>query len=785
MPLFGQDAPYSRVKVLLNERNAFQLARLGIDLSHGDFAPGRFFISDFSAEEVSNIRAAGFQTEMLIEDVQAYYLSQNQEITPRNPPSGCSGDQNRYPYETPSQFSLGSMAGFYTYQEMLDILDTMAARYPQLISLKAPIENAQSVEGRPIYWVRITDNPNSVEPQEKEVLYTALHHAREPNSLSALIFYMWYLLENYASDAEIQFLLNNTALYFIPCLNPDGYLYNEFTNPDGGGLWRKNRKLNYDNSYGVDLNRNYGYQWGFDNVGSSYTPPSSIYRGTGPFSEPETQAVRDFCYQHKFVTALNYHTYGNLLVYPWGYSDSPTSEGETFRAFAEAMTLQNNFRAGTGTETVGYVVNGNSDDWMYGESVIKPKIYSMTPEVGTGGFWPPISDIIPNCKASMLMNLTTAALPHRYGVLTTTSSPVLTGTQGEIAFKLKRYGIADGPFTVSLSAISNNIASTGSPIVLQPAVNETIENAISYTLSGNNLREGDEVLFLLTLDNGSYAKRDTVRAFFTISPPVFEELGNSLENWEPGASTWGVTEEAYFSFPSSITDSPNGDYENNAGNVIELSEPLTLTSFDRALLFYRARWAIEANYDYAEIQIAVNGGDYFPVCGKYTTLGSQYQDLDQPLYDGTNETWVPEEIDLTPYVLPGDQLHIRFLLVSDGFSTADGFYFDDLTIFLTDSLLTSVQPISAKQFRLGQNYPNPSHSYTYVDIEKDADLLLPSGKLVVFNTLGQQVWQQELDETAPKQTLRIDLSAWSSGVYFYQVEADGKASAPRRFCVAK
>jgi len=784
LPVFAQQAPYSRVKVLLDDRNIFQLARLGIDVTHGEFAAGRFFISDFSSEELTQIRAAGFRTETLIEDVQAFYVAQNQEGIARNPPDECPADQQRYPYETPSQFALGSMGGFFTYQEMLDILDTMAARYPNLISVRAPVEEGQSVEGRPIYWVRITDQPNVVEAQEKEVLYTGLHHAREPNGLSALIYFMWYLLENYAADPEIQFLLNNTALYFIPCVNPDGYLYNQSTSPNGGGLWRKNRKLNYDNSYGVDLNRNYGYQWGYDNNGSSYLPQSGIYRGSGPFSEPETKAVRDFCYQRKFVTALNYHTYGNLLVFPWGYSDSPSPDSVAFDAFAEAMTLQNNFRAGTGTETVGYVVNGNSDDWMYGETFIKPKIYALTPEVGDQGFWPPASAIIPNCQSTMLMNLTTAALPHRYGILTPTNDPAITATQGEITFKLKRYGLANGPFTVSLSPLTENIVSTGLPKVLQVAAFETAEDAIAFTLNGNGLKEGDEVLFLLTLDNGFYAKQDTVRCFFMISPPVFEEQSNTLGNWEAILGAWGLTGEAFFSFPTSITDSPGSNYANNTQTILELSEPLTLTNFDRALLFFRTRWDIEASYDYAQVQIAVNGGAYIPVCGKYTTTGGPQQDLNQPVYDGLNQDWVAEEMDLTPYVQPGDQLSVRFVLRSDGFNNHDGFYFDDLSIFLTDSLLTSVTPLPTAQFRLGQSYPNPARSYTYVEIEKPADLQFDESKLLVFNTLGQQVWQQAIED-ARKQTLRIDVSAWESGVYFYQIEVGGKRTAALRFCITK
>src|SRR5690606_40564789 len=112
------------------------------------------------------------------------------------------------------------MAGYLTYQQMLDVLDDMAAKFPNLITVKAVVSDTNLTwEGRPLWYVKISDNPNTDEP-EKEVLYTALHHAREPNSLSQMIFYMWYLLENYDTNPEIQYLVNNLDLYFIPCVKP-------------------------------------------------------------------------------------------------------------------------------------------------------------------------------------------------------------------------------------------------------------------------------------------------------------------------------------------------------------------------------------------------------------------------------------------------------------------------------------------------------------------------------------------------------------------------------------
>ena len=134
----------------------------------------------------------------------------------------------------------GSMGGYLTYDELLATLDEMVNLYPNLITARAPIGNILTHENRPIYWLRLSDNPN-VEEAEPEVLYTALHHAREPNSLSQMVFYLWYLLENYDSDPEVKYLVDNTAMYFIPCINPDGYIYNETNDPNGGGLWRKNK----------------------------------------------------------------------------------------------------------------------------------------------------------------------------------------------------------------------------------------------------------------------------------------------------------------------------------------------------------------------------------------------------------------------------------------------------------------------------------------------------------------------------------------------------------------
>lgn len=310
---------------------------------------------------------------------------------------------------------LGSLQGHPTFDEMVDILDDMRAQFPELISERTSI--GQTIEGREIWLVEISDNPG-IDEGEGEVLYTAMHHAREPTGMVTVLYYMWYLLEQYETNSEIASLINSRRMYFVPVLNPDGYVFNELLESDGQWPgWRKNCRVNdtggvcctlsTSGTCGVDLNRNYGYLWGYDNDGSSPNSWSETYRGEEPFSEPETVAIRDFLeLDHNVTQAFNYHTYGGLLLYPWGYEDGAyTPDDAQFQAQSIAMTAVNNYVWGTGPDVL-YKVNGDSDDWMYGEQGTKPKILSYTPEVGYD-FWPDPKDIISladeNLEANILL----------------------------------------------------------------------------------------------------------------------------------------------------------------------------------------------------------------------------------------------------------------------------------------------------------------------------------------------------------------------------------------------
>ncbi|MBU1719510.1 MAG: zinc carboxypeptidase, partial [Bacteroidetes bacterium] len=459
---FAQQTVYKKVRINMKDRTIHELVALGIPSDNLYVRPGVSVTAELSEVDLQKMQLAGFQYEVLVENMRDYYVKRNAE-SPRTQSTRQSCGSAVY-YPTPQYFGLGSFAGFYTYDEMLAELDSMQARFPNLVSLKQVVGTHNTIEGRQIMYVKISDNPAIDEP-EPEVLYTGLHHAREPASMQQLFFYMYYLLENYNTNTEIHALLDNLELYFIPCVNPDGYIYNEVNDPAGGGLWRKNVKDNGDGTFGVDINRNYGYEWGYDDAGSSPDGSSDAYRGTAGFSEPETQSMKEFVESHEFKLALNYHCYSDLLIYPWGFiEDYFTPDSLIFREFARLMTLENGYLAGTASQTVAYTGNGTSDDWMYGEQGTKPKVFAMSPEAGSmdDGFWPAINRIEELCRENVGMDLWLARFATTYAKTEDQTEAFIGDYSYFFKYNLKKLGLTDAAgFSVRVEGISGGISNAG------------------------------------------------------------------------------------------------------------------------------------------------------------------------------------------------------------------------------------------------------------------------------------------------------------------------------------
>lgn len=792
---FAQNAPiYSRAKIFLDKDFTInQLAQLGIEVDHGVLRPGKYFLSEFSEREIAIIQEAGYPVEIQIADLTSHIQKVNAgeisieslELKTNVCDGGGGATEPLYDYQTPENYSMGSMGGYFTYDEILVHLDAMATQYPELISARRPIDNIKTHEDRDIFWLRVSDNP-TMDEDEPEVLYTAVHHAREPNSVAQMIFYLWYLLENYDNNPEIQFLVKNTEMYFIPVVNPDGYIYNQTTNPNGGGFWRKNRRNNEDSEHdGVDLNRNYGYEWAYDDGGSSPNPQSDTYRGPSGFSEPETQAVRDFCNVHEFQIALNYHTFGNLLIYPWGFSDSQTPDANIFNGFAKAMTRENGYTVGTGTETVGYVVNGDSDDWMYGEQESKPKIYSMTPEAGPGqfGFWPPAAMIDEINKSALLMNLTTANLVHNYGLVSETSSNFIENTQASIDFKVERYGLQAGDLTVSITPISDNIINIGDEQVfnLEPfaVANGSIELELDEDIVG-----GETITFLLNVNNGITTLSDTIQKLFLHTETAFADNASNIDNYEITNGLWNTTTSDFVSAPTSITDSPEGTYQTNQITHITTQEVVNVGDAERVFLQYHAKWAIEDDFDYAQVQLSLDAGfTWITLCGQHTETGTSEQGGGEQVYDGIQNDWVREEIEITDFLILEDipRIKVRFRLVSDNFLELDGFFFDDLKIIIdAPDMVDNVIELGGEQFTIS-TFPNPAKEQVQIEINTDQPIT-KEATLLVFNNLGQQITTQPL-QAAAQQIVKLNTIGWQAGIYYYQIVTTQGTLIAQRFVI--
>ena len=721
-----------------------KLAKQGVCIDHGLHKKNHFFISDFSESEIEKMLSLNFDYEILINDVTHFYKQRNKLSNKSAKNIFCEENENIF--ETPENYDFkpsDDFGGFYTYNEMLNELDDMHSLYPEIISARSDIKDEtfsssphihETYEGRYLQWVKISDNPN-ISEGEPQILYTALHHAREPASLQQLIYFMWYLLENYDSNDSIKQIIDNSELFFVPCVNPDGYIFNETIEPNGGGMWRKNTR----DSHGVDNNRNYSYidengneVW--NTSGTSSNPYGSTYAGDGPFSESENRAIRYFVESNNFKIALNNHTYGNLLLYPYGYDyNQTTDDDDIFQFISSALVSENNYDNIISADL--YPAAGDSDDFMYGmlnteNNQVREKIFAMTPEIGSS-FWPQASTIEDICKGMLHLNLTAAKMIGNYASLKDFTENFISSNTFSANFELQRLGIIDnGSFNIQIEPISSNIISTTPEININSLnIGEIINESFQIELN-ESTNSGEDVIFKYILDNGSFSEEIIVKKIFGAPILLFEDESDNYSDYWTIDSSWSETFEEYNSPQTSITDSPYSNYSNNALETINLLNDINLSGYSYAEINFNAKWNIESGYDYVQIEISNDGGaSWEPQCGKYTRKGIETQEdaLDEPLYDGNQGEWVNESILLTDYI--DQEISIRFKLKSDGGLRRDGFYYDDFKIRALSSSLSS----SENTLNKAKIYPIPSDNMIYISSEEEIK------EIKVFDVLGKEI----------------------------------------------
>ena len=297
---------------------------------------------------------------------------------------------------------------YYNYSTMTQVLNELYLNNSDIMSLNSI---GLTYEGRNIWMVKLSDNIN-IEEDEPGVLIMGAHHGNERPSFEVPIYFIKHICEKYnlenidddddglinediidgidndedglldedPSEDRIREVLEKTEIYLIPMVNPDGVEYE----------WRKNTEPNYGpdgtsdeiTSYGVDLNRNYGYAWYYpdlfpDKFYYEYISDDNtwVYRGEEAFSEKETQAIKNFVETHDISISLSYHDYGEWMIFPWMHSSSHTPHEKIFRSIGYNMSRINKYelriygqygeREYLFPQLFG--TPGSSENWLYGE----------------------------------------------------------------------------------------------------------------------------------------------------------------------------------------------------------------------------------------------------------------------------------------------------------------------------------------------------------------------------------------------------------------------------------
>lgn len=333
-------------------------------------------------EELGAIKKAGRKVRALIPDLDAYVKARLDSQT--------------------------AEAKYLDYDSMTTQLQEWAKQYPQITRLSSI---GKSWEGREIWALKISDNPE-LDEAEPAVLFAGAHHAREWTTVEVPMAMTRQLLEGFGKDARLTRLVNEREIWVVPLSNPDGYTWSQ----KSAKYWRKNRRppTGSNGAFGVDLNRNYGYHWGESGVSNS--PSGDTYPGPKGFSEPETQAIKALAEREKFQCSLNYHSYSELVLFPFAYAyNVPNPALATYKELGAKMATFNHYTVQNCTEL--YPAAGISDDWLYGEM----KTIAFTFEMGTQ-FIPPVSEIAAQCAINVPASLLMLEEGPQYAVTTPSSS---------------------------------------------------------------------------------------------------------------------------------------------------------------------------------------------------------------------------------------------------------------------------------------------------------------------------------------------------------------------------
>ncbi|MFO0838056.1 MAG: M14 family zinc carboxypeptidase [Phycisphaerae bacterium] len=369
---FGQMERYDNHKLvrvtLKSDADIAAMLAISGDFWSETLGPGQV-VFRVPPERMDALKASNLPFEVVLDNVQTLIDREQRELALRGGPW---------------------FDNYKTYDEINAYIDTLVALRPDLVT---KIVIGQSLQNRTVYGMKITGPGVATRPA---IFYNGCQHAREWISPMTTMYIADHLVREYDTNPRVHEALDKLTYYIVPISNPDGYVYT-WTNVR---LWRKNRRDNGDGTFGVDTNRNWSIGWG--GSGSSGLGSDDTYRGTAPFSEPETQIQRDFAIAHPEIVAhIDFHSYSQLILSPYGYNTSEPAapDGPTFRdldarfAAAIASIHGQTYVAGPTGATL-YIASGAMSDWTYEARGVWGWGVELR-DTGASGFVLPASEIVP------------------------------------------------------------------------------------------------------------------------------------------------------------------------------------------------------------------------------------------------------------------------------------------------------------------------------------------------------------------------------------------------------
>lgn len=378
----------SLVEVYASTRFDFdRLRSLGFDLTDHSDGKRQHALLHGSAD-ARRLRQEGYSFRTVVPDVAA---------------------QDRADRAAEQNSRVGMPSGSTSYRNLDDYeneMKTLAEENPTMVR-KVTLPK-KSIDGRDIVGIEVATGVSRTDDGRPAFVNIGIHHAREWPSGEATIEFAYDLIKNPLGDARRNTIRDNARTFFFPVQNPDGFVVTRtvgsMPNDDlpatpgtpqqivgGAGYKRKNCRPALGDDVpcearqgpdtGVDTNRNYGQEWG--GAGTSSDPTSLTYRGEGPFSEPENQAIREFMLGIQSTLLITNHTFTGLILRPPGVArDGPAPDEDRMRKIGDAMARETDYTSQYSYQL--YDTTGTTDDWIYG--VLSS--FSFTPEIGKINFHP-------------------------------------------------------------------------------------------------------------------------------------------------------------------------------------------------------------------------------------------------------------------------------------------------------------------------------------------------------------------------------------------------------------